>query len=212
MADTVDFDVYLERAKKSGSQEPAHDFLHVKRVYQNAKAILQEQPADEEVVLLAAILHELFNYPKNHPESHLSGEVCAKLALQVLAEEGFPSERAEHVAACIRDHSFSKGVTPNSTEGKILQDADRLDAIGAIGIARCFATCSTMERPFYSEFDPFCKERTPDQSEYGLDHFYQKLFRIPETLHTEAAKRMANKRMEFMRDYILQLETEIKQG
>ena len=83
---------------------------------------------------------------------------------------------------------------PETIEGKVLQDADRLDAIGAIGIARCFATCAEMRVPFYNPDDPFCGVREPDDKRWGLDHFYRKLLRIPDGLHTATARAIAKDR------------------
>jgi HD superfamily phosphodiesterase len=83
------------------------------------------------------------------------------------------------IATCIREHAFSRGTAPTTLEGEVLQDADRLDAIGAIGIARCMATCAEMRRPFYAPSDPFCGALEPDDKRCGIDHFYRKLLRIP---------------------------------
>jgi len=189
--------------------EPAHDALHVKRVMGNARRIAEAEGADIEVAVTAALLHELFNYPKNHPESSRSGDVCAEHALALLAEHRFDAAFAERVAYCVRVHSFSRGIVPETLEAKVLQDADRLDAIGAIGIARCFATSADMKRPFYATDDPFCRTRDPDDKQWGIDHFYKKLLRIADGLHTATARAMARDRAEFMRGYLAQLEREI---
>jgi len=197
-------------AERCADAEPAHDFLHVLRVMENGRRIAAAEGADVSVVVAAALLHELFNYPKNHPESHLSGEVCADHAAQVLAAEGYPQEFADQVCYCIRVHSFSRGVIPDTQEAKVLQDADRLDAIGAIGIARCFSTGAVMGRPFYHAEDPFCRNRTPDDKEWTTDHFYRKLLKIPGTLHTETGKRLAEERTRYMEAYLQQLQRELQ--
>lgn len=201
----------LRRAAEAAcaGAEPAHDFLHVLRVTENARRIALGEGADPWIAVPAALLHELFNYPKNHPESHLSGEVCAEKALALLRAEGWESARAEAIAYAIRVHPFSRGIVPDTLEGRVLQDADRLDSIGAIGIARCFATCSTMGRPFYDPADPFCAERPPDDKAWGLDHFFRKLLRIEEGLHTATARRLAGERTAFMRAFLEQLGGEI---
>lgn len=200
---------YIEVARSRAGDDPAHDFLHVTRVAGNATKILKHVTADEDVVMVAVWLHELFNYPKGHPLSHLSGDECAKEAAKVMEQFDFPVDKRAQVLDCIANHSFSKGVVPSSVEGKIVQDADRLDAIGAIGIARCFATCATMERPFYHPEDPLCEAREPDDKAYGVDHFYRKLLRIPDTLHTEAARVMAASRMQMMKDFLEQFKQEV---
>jgi len=189
--------------------DAAHDWLHVERVERNAAMIAASEGADNGVVRAAALLHELVNLPKSHPQSHLSGELCADAAAQVLAEVGVDDPTAGRVVRCIRVHGWSAGHEPPDLECAVLQDADRLDAIGAIGVARCFATCQSMGRPFYSAQDPFCDQRDPDDKAYGLDHFYKKLLRIPERLHTDTARRVGQARAAFLRSYLEQLRAEL---
>jgi uncharacterized protein len=189
---------------------PAHDFLHVARVTETARRIGLIERADLDVVVPAALLHELFNYPKGHPLSHLSGQVCAEHAVEVLRQNQCPIHQIDPIRDCIRIHAFSSGVMPETIEGKVLQDADRLDAIGAIGIARCFATCAEIGTPFYNEEDPFCAARTPDDKRWGLDHFYRKLLRIPEGLHTASARAIATDRISIMNAFLAHLGREIQ--
>jgi len=189
--------------------EPAHDALHVARVMANARRLAVAENADVDVCVTAALLHELFNYPKSHPESSRSGEVCAQHATALLGEHGYDAAFTARVSYCIAVHSFSRGVMPETLEAKVLQDADRLDAIGAIGIARCFATSAEMKRPFYAPDDPFCRAREPNDKEWGIDHFYRKLLRIGDGLHTATARAIAAGRIAFMRAYLDQLEREI---
>ena len=127
--------------------EPAHDYLHVRRVAESARRLAEAEGASRFIAVAAALLHELFNYPKGHPESHLSGEVCAEHAIAVLRREGCTEPAVTPIAYAIRVHPFSLGITPDTLEARVLQDADRLDSIGAIGIARCFATSADMKRP-----------------------------------------------------------------
>jgi uncharacterized protein len=188
---------------------PAHDFLHVQRVVKMARHIGPAEGADLEVVVPAALLHELFNYPKGHALSHLSGEVCADQAVDVLRQTTCPPHLVDAIGECIRVHPFSRGLVPETIEGKVLQDADRLDAIGAIGIARCFATCAEMNVPFYQPDDPFCQGREPDDKRWGLDHFYRKLLRIPDSLHTATARAIAGDRMAIMEAFLGELEREL---
>jgi uncharacterized protein len=189
---------------------PAHDFSHVERVTAMARRLAVAEHARVEVVVPAALLHELVNLPKGHPDSAKSGDLCAVAALAVLADAGYPRALAEEIALCIRDHAFSKGAAPRTREVSVMQDADRLDAIGAIGIARCFATSTEMMRPFYAPHDPFCRERAPDDKQWGIDHFFRKLLRIEEGLHTETARAIARPRTTFLRAYLEQLESELK--
>jgi uncharacterized protein len=196
-------------ARARATDEPAHDFAHVLRVTENACRIAEVERAELDVVVPAALLHELFNYPKSHPDSHRSGDVCAEHAAVVLQAENVSPRLIERIATCIREHPFSRGTEPRTLEGRILQDADRLDAIGAIGIARCMATCAEMKRPFYSPEDPFCRTREPSDKEWGIDHFFKKLLRIPDALHTRAARELASPRLAMMNAFLAQLEREI---
>jgi uncharacterized protein len=198
----------LARARAAGNG-PAHDFSHVRRVTESARRIAIAEGADLEIVVPAALLHELFNYPKNHPQSHLSGEVCAEQAALLLRAEHYPEHMIVAICDCIASHAFSRGIVPATLEGKVLQDADRLDAIGAIGVARCFATVGEMRLPFYDADDPFCRSREPDDKSWGLDHFYRKLLRIPDALHTPAARAIAADRVRLMTQFLAQLECEI---
>ncbi len=189
--------------------EPAHDFLHVRRVAANAARIARAEGARVEIAIAAATLHELFTYPKGHPDSPRSGDVCAEHAKVVLKDEACPDELVEPICYAIRVHPFSRGIVPETLEAKVLQDADRLDAIGAIGIARCFASCADMKRPFYSAVDPFCEAREPDDKQWGIDHFYKKLLRIPDGMHTKTARDAATLRVGVMREYLKALAIEV---
>jgi len=198
-----------EAERTCAGREPSHDYLHVTRVATMAERIARAEHADVFVVVSAALLHELVNLPKSHPRSHESGDLCAEEAAKLLNRLEVDGPRASAICTCIRDHAFSKGAMPESIEGKVLQDADRLDAIGAIGIARCFATCASMGRPFYSTDDPFCRTRAPDDKQFGIDHFYRKLLRIGDGLHTETAKTIAKARVASMNAFLEELEREI---
>jgi len=199
--------VAAERCADAG---PAHDHSHVRRVAATARRLAQAEGGREEVAVAAALLHELWNYPKDHPESARSGEVCAEHARDVMRADGCDASFTDAVAYAISVHSFSRGIVPATLEAKLLQDADRIDALGAIGIARCFATCTEMKRPFYSPDDPFCAARSPEDKLWGIDHFYRKLLLVPATLHTESARRLAEPRAAFLRTYLEQLAQEIE--
>lgn len=203
------YDPYWEAARAASLTDSAHDLQHVGRVLSNADKLLATEGGRAHIVRTAVLLHELFNYPKGHPSSHLSGDVCADLAEGVLRENGFPEADIPLVATCIREHSFSKRIVPDTLEGKLVQDADRLDAIGAIGIARCFATCEQMGRPFYDPADPFCTNRPPDDKQWGVDHFYRKLLRLQDGMHTATAHSMAVERTRFMERFLEQLGSEM---
>lgn len=189
--------------------EPAHDFFHVERVVANAIAIARAEGLREDISAIAALLHELFTLPKSHPESHLAGDRCAEHARAVLHREGAPAAIVEPICTAIEDHAFSKGAVPDAPEARALQDADRLDALGAIGLARMWATSAEMKRPFYAPVDPFCEARPPNDKEWGLDHVYKKLLVVPERLHFASARAIAAERVTFLRAFVAQLRREI---
>ncbi len=196
-----------ERARGA---EPAHDFSHVERVVATTLRIARAEGAEEGVPATAALLHELFSYPKGHPSSPFSGDVCAEHARALLEREGAPSALLDGAPLAIRDHAFSKGAVPDALASRILQDADRLDALGAIGLARMWATCAEMRRPFYAPEDPFCDARAPDDKLWGLDHVFKKLLVVPERLHTRTARGIATRRAELIRAYVEELRDELR--
>jgi len=201
-----------EARTRARGNDPAHDFFHVERVVTNARAVARGEqlpPASEASVATAALLHELFTLPKDHPDSANAGDRCAADARELLQQVDAPARLIDAVTSAIRDHAFSKGVVPEAIESRVLQDADRLDAIGAIGLARMWATCADMKRPFYSPLDPFCATRAPDDKLWGLDHVFKKLLAIPARLHTDTARSLAEDRVSFLRTYVDQLRSEI---
>ncbi len=187
---------------------PSHDLAHVTRVVRSAELFAAREAADVAVCSTAALLHELVNLPKDHPESSRSGDLCALEAERLLRAHGAAPAFVDAVVACVRDHAFSKGIVPESLEAKILQDADRLDAIGAIGVARCMATAGELGSRLYSPEDPLALARPLDDKAYALDHFAKKLFRIPERMHTATARALAEERVAFMRAFVAQLTRE----
>ncbi|MFO0678935.1 MAG: HD domain-containing protein [Polyangiaceae bacterium] len=198
----------LARAKTPGD-ESAHDFQHVLRVAANAETLARAEGASVGVAVSAALLHELFNHPKGHPDKKRSGEICAARAAVELRALGAPEDEVAAVSYAIAVHPFSLGVLPTTLEARILQDADRLDAIGAVGIARCFATTADMKRPFYSVDDPFCSSRAPDDRAWGIDHFFTKLLGLGAGMHTATARSIAARRVAFMRTFLDELASEI---
>jgi len=197
-----------EARRRAERAEPAHDFFHVERVVRNAIVIARGEGIDEAVCATSALLHELFNLPKNHPDAARAGDLCAEHARALLVAERAPF--VEPVCAAIRDHAFSKGVVPDAAESRVLQDADRLDALGAVGLARMWATCADMKRPFYAPEDPFCEARPPDDKAWGLDHVFKKLLVVPEHLAFATSRVLAEERTRFLRAYLVQLRAEIE--
>lgn len=191
------------------SPDPAHDWAHVCRVAATAKKFAQSLNASEEIVLAAVYCHDLVNLPKDHPERMNASSLSADKAAPVLAQCGFSQEEISLIRKGIIEHSFSKGLRPSCLEAAIVQDADRLDALGAIGILRCAAVNTKMNSRFYDPLDPLARERKLDDREFMLDHYFVKLFKLPELMNTEAAKTIARERVQLMQEFITNLMGEI---
>jgi uncharacterized protein len=194
---------------RTANQDPSHDWLHVERVADSVRIIAPAEGADLVVSSAAALMHELVSLPKGHPEAHRSAEQCALVAGHCLGQLQVPEPVVRQITTCIEEHPFSRGIAPTTRESAVIQDADRLDAIGAIGIARCLATSGMLGRPFYSSEDPFCRARAADDHQWAIDHFYRKLLRIPEHLHTATARRLAEPRIAVMQSWLSVLEGEL---
>ena len=186
----------------------SHDIGHFRRVWRHASAIAAEEGGDHEVLVAAAWFHDLVNPPKNSPERSKGSMLSAEAAVPILRGEGFPSAKIADVRHAIIAHSFSAGVTPETREAMIIQDADRLDALGAIGIARTFCVAGQVGVSLFDPDDPLAKERPLDDRAFALDHFEIKLFQIAESLHTKTAQQLARQRVDFMRGFVKQLIAE----
>ncbi|MGF1755829.1 HD domain-containing protein [Vibrio makurazakiensis] len=189
--------------------DAAHDLNHILRVVKTAKQLCRAENAVEEVVVPAAYLHDCFTFPKNHPDRERSSKHAADIAIEFLKSVNYPEQYYSAIHHAIVSHSYSANVTPETLEAKIVQDADRLDALGAVGIARCVQVSTSLGRTLYSLTDPFCESREPDDKVFTIDHFYIKLLHLVDTMNTDSAKREAERRTQFMRSYLVQLESEI---
>lgn len=189
--------------------DPAHDFEHVMRVYNNAQKIAKKEKANQKLVLSAALLHDIISYPKSSKRSKLSSIESAKKSKSILKKYDFTIEEINIVSDAIAEHSFAQNKIPQTIEGKILQDADRLDALGAIGIARVFATSGSLNRPFYNLDDPFCNARNPNDNLWAVDHFFNKLFKLEFMMNTKSGKIEAKKRTKILKLFLKQLKAEI---
>ena len=189
--------------------DPAHDFEHVMRVYKNAQKISKKEKANQKLVLSAALLHDIVSYPKSSKRSKLSCIDSAKKSKIILKKYDFSDDEITIVSDAIAEHSFSQNKVPQTLEGKILQDADRLDALGAIGIARVFATSGSLNRSFYNIDDPFCNKRNPDDDLWAVDHFFNKLVKLESTMNTKYGKIEAKKRTKVLKEFLKQIKNEI---
>lgn len=201
---------FEDKVKKiATSDDPAHDILHFRRVVKSAKQIAISEKANLDVVVPAAWLHDLVNVPKNDSRRSQASKLSAEAALAFLKEINYPEVFLKEIAHAIEAHSFSANIQTRSLESQVVQDADRLDSIGAIGLARCFAVAAVMKRPFYCEEDSFCQQRPADDTLYTIDHFYKKLLLIEEKLNTDSAKKIGKRRTEYLKNYLNELKEEI---
>jgi uncharacterized protein len=189
--------------------DAAHDRAHIRRVVATARQLAAHEGAPPEVVRPAAWLHDCVALPKDAPDRSRASTRAADAALAFLTDAGYPEEWHGAIHHAIEAHSYSAGVPPKTSAAKVVQDADRLDALGAIGIARCFMVGGALGRPLYAPDDPFCTNRAPDDRTYTLDHFYAKLLRLPETMQTDAGRAEAEHRAAFLRTYLDRLASEI---
>ncbi|HHF3120284.1 TPA: HD domain-containing protein [Vibrio diabolicus] len=200
---------FLEFMQQEMQVDAAHDISHVQRVVNTAKKLAVEEGADLSIVLPAAYLHDCFTYPKDHPNRKQSSIIAAKKAVAFLESIDYPRQYHDAIAHAIEAHSFSANIRPNTLEAKVVQDADRLDALGAIGITRCIQVSTEFDAQLYDNKDIFAQQRELDDKQFTLDHFQTKLFKIAETMNTESARREAQKRKAFMQAYIEQLHDEV---
>jgi len=189
--------------------DPAHDISHVQRVVQNTLRLTEAEGGDLAVTLPAAWLHDCISVAKDSPLRKQASKLAADEAVRFLEKLQYPTALLPAVHHAIEAHSFSANIETDTLEACIVQDADRLEAVGAIGITRCFLTGGTLGRPLYAPEDPFAQKREPDDLTYTLDHFYCKLLGLVDTMKTDAGRHEARKRTEYMQAFLDQLGEEI---
>ena len=192
-----------------GNTDSAHDLGHLRRVWANARKLALGTTADIDLLEAAAFLHDLVNPPKSSPDRARASTLSAEAASRFLATTDFAPDLIPAVAHAIAAHSFSTGIPPETLEAKILQDADRLDALGAIGLARMFAVAGAMGAALFDPDDPLALARPLDDRRFSLDHLETKLLTLPQTMQTDTGRQMAEERAEWMRAFRSRLLREI---
>ncbi len=189
-------------AREAMQADPAHDLNHLDRVWTSARALMSDYPqADGVVVAAACYLHDLVNLAKDDPRRAQASRLSAERARALLQPAGLDAQRLAAVEHAIVAHSHSAGVAPRSIEACIVQDADRLDALGAVGLARMFSIGGALGRALAHPDDPLARHRAPDDRRYTLDHIEIKLAGLPATMRTEAGRRMGQERLAWMRAF-----------
>jgi uncharacterized protein len=199
--------------KEISDKDVSHDFHHTRRVLKNAETISQQEGGDLDIITPSALFHDIIVYPKHSTKSHKSHEDSANKTEKVLLElDNYPKEKIDKVKTCIKECSFSKNLEPSFLESAILQDADGLEATGAVSIMRTFASTGQMKRPFYNPQDPFCENREPNPEKFALDLFYNRLLKVSERMNTETAKEMAKRRTKFLENFLDEVKLELKES
>ncbi len=202
----------LPHAIDTSTSDGAHDAAHLQRVWRSVQALQAVEGGDLEALLAATLLHDCVNVEKNSPLRAQASRLSAQKAGEVLAGLGWPQARIAVVAHAIEAHSHSAAITPHSIEARILQDADRLDAMGLIGAARCFYVGGRLGRALYDPADPRGELRPLDDTRYTLDHFQTKLLRLAEGFQTTEGARRAAQRQQRLRDFYEAFLQELEQG
>lgn len=191
------------------SDDGAHDLAHLQRVWHNVLTLQAEEGGDLEVLVAAVLLHDGVAVEKNSPLRSQASRLAAEKASAVLAEMNWPEEKIAAVAHAIEAHSFSANITPLTLEAKIVQDADRLDSLGMLGVARTFYVAGRMGSALYDPQDPEAKHRDYDDKHFCLDHFQTKLLHLADGFQTAAGQRMAQIRHQRLKGFMEQFKEEI---
>ncbi len=179
----------------------SHDIAHLQRVWNNAAAIQASEGGDSAILAASVLLHDCVTVEKNDPLRPQASRLAARKASDVLAALDWPADRIAAVAHAIEAHSFSAGIPPETLEARILQDADRLDAIGMIGVARCFYVAGRLGSALYDPADPAAEERPLADARFALDHFDNKLFKLADGFQTATGARLAATRQQRLRRF-----------
>jgi uncharacterized protein len=180
----------------------SHDIAHILRVFRNAMRIHAKEGGDGRVLAAAVLLHDCVSVEKSSPLRSQASRLAAEKASSVLCDIGWADAEIDAVAHAVTTHSFSANIQPETLEAKILQDADRLDAIGMVGAARCFYIAGRMGSGLYDPFDPLARARPLDDRAFAIDHFETKLFKLADGFQTEAGRSLAHERHERLKQVL----------
>lgn len=199
--------------KDHSGSDGSHDAGHFRRVWNTAQQLRLNDCADANLLTLlaSAYFHDIISLPKNDPDSYRSSQLSADAAALILRREfpDFPDHLIPEIQHAIHAHSFSAGVIPLTLEAKLLQDADRMEALGAIGIARVFYTAGRLGTRMFCDEDPEALNRIANDKKYALDHFKLKLLKLPAAMNTGAGKAMAAGRAAYLKAFLDEILGEI---
>ncbi len=196
--------------KIMGGINSCHELEHTERVYKLAMRIGEKENADLEILRFAAILHDIARKEEDESNGKIDhAKRGAILAKEILEKYGLPEEKIQKIAHCIETHRYRKSKTPETKEAKILYDADKLDAIGAIGIGRAFSFAGHLGAKVHDKNVDIekTKEYSVDDSAYR--EYLVKLKNIKDKMITDEGKRIANERHNFMERFFNRLNKEV---
>jgi uncharacterized protein len=186
----------------------AHDIAHLLRVWRNARSIAAIEGGAGPVLAAAVLLHDCVQVEKSSPQRAQASRLAAERAGVILGALGWATGQVAEVAHAIAAHSFSAGIGPETAQARVLQDADRLDALGHIGVARCFYTAGRLGSALYDPADPRAAHRALDDRRFATDHFRTKLLHLGAGFQTSTGAAMAAARVQVLQDFLDGLEAE----
>lgn len=205
--------IYEEVERRfSAIDDLAHGWEHVERVYKLSLYIAEQEGANQFVVGLAALMHDLGRAAPQDSTTH-HADISVALASQLLHTYQVPPDTQEAILHAIIAHSFSRNIEPRTLEARVVRDADRLDGLGAMGIIRWAITGTlrrTAQTSTYHPSDPFAEQHMPDERAYMLDHFYSKLLKLSDTMATKTGYMLSQRRTAFMHDFLHELHDELE--
>ncbi len=202
---------FTEYLKDHETDDFSHDISHFQRVWKTAKKIVADESREVNalVVLAACYFHDIVSFPKNHPDRSRSSVLAAEKTASILKELSFPTALIAGVCHAVEAHSFSANIPTRTPEAEVVQDADRMEAIGAIGLARVFYTGGKMGSRLFHPEDPWAEHRERDDSLYSVDHFYCKLLTLGATMKTAPGRRLAEENTAYLQGFLDKLRDEL---
>lgn len=204
-------DTLLPHALEPG-EDGAHDLSHLQRVWHNVRLVQAQEGGDLPVMLAATLLHDCVAVEKNSPLRSQASRLAAEKASALLTSLDWSAAEVSAVNHAIEAHSFSANITPTTLEAKIVQDADRLDSLGMLGVARTFYTAGRMGSALYDPFDPEAKARDYDDKRFCLDHFQTKLLHLADGFQTPTGQHLAQLRHQRLKGFMELFKEEIGVG
>ncbi|WP_254768637.1 HD domain-containing protein [Salinilacihabitans rarus] len=199
----------VARSYFDGRVSPAHDWHHVERVEALARRLAADRDdVDERVLVLAVLLHDVGRPGEEAGTVDDHAEWGAREARSILAEFDLDPGTVDAVAHCVRAHRYSNDVDPETVEARVLCDADNLDALGAVGLARCFSYGGEHGIPFYDPDLPVSADESP-AGHTSVNHLRKKILSLPDRMYTEEGRRLAERRRAVVEEFLDRFEAEI---